>query len=105
MICSYSIFVVKKIFAIEVIEQDGVKSSVLNFTSLWSNGWIYKCFVYMQGTKNGETACRSFITMTDFYVYVRAKYFSVYVHGRKKSEKREDNPYGLPNTDRFLWVC
>ena len=25
MICSYSIFVVKKIFAIEVIEQDGVK--------------------------------------------------------------------------------
>ena len=59
----------------------------------------------MQGTKNGETACRSFITVRDFSVYVRAKYFCVYVHGRKKSEKTEDNPYGLPNTDRFLWVC
>ena len=91
MTCTYSVFVVfKKFFAVKVIEQD-VKFSVPNITSLWSNCWMSKCFVYMQGTKNVETACRLFIAVTDFYVYVRNKYFCVYVHGRKKSEKTEDN--------------
>ena len=91
MTCTYSVFVVfKKFFAVKVIEQD-VKFSVPSITSLWSNCWMSKCFVYMQGTKNVETACRLFIAVTDFYVYVRNKYFCVYVHGRKKSEKTEDN--------------
>ena len=27
------------------------------------------------------------ITATDFYVYIRDKYFSVYVHGRKDERK------------------
>ena len=41
----------------------------------------------MQDTKEGDSPFGLSITATDFYVYVRDKYFSVYVHGRKDERK------------------
>ena len=39
--------------------------------------------------------------MTGIYLYVRDKYFYVYVNGRKAKKRRKagDNPCGLANTD------
>ena len=55
----------------------------------------------MQETKEGDSPCGLSITATDFYVYVRDKYFFVYVLGGKerKRRKKTDNPCELPSKD------
>ena len=56
----------------------------------------------MQGTKEGKSPCGLSIIATDFYVYVRDKYFFVYVLGGKEERKRRktgDNPCELPSKD------
>ena len=51
-----------------------------------------------------ESPCGLSIAATDFYVYVRDKYFCVYVHGRKDGRKAGDNFCELPNIDTdFCW--
>ena len=71
-------------------------------------------FVYMQETKEGDSPFGLSITATDFYVYVRDKYFFVYVLGGKerKRRKKTDNPCELPSKDfcgyvrdRFQYTC
>ena len=53
--------------------------------------------------KEGDSPFGLSITATDFYVYVRDKYFFVYVHGRKDERKGRrkvgDNPCELPSKD------
>ena len=47
--------------------------------------------------------------MTDFYVYVRDKYFPVYMKGRKEgrnqARKAIEKPCGLAHTDKDFCIC
>ena len=65
---------------------------------------LAKFFVYVHGRKEerkkGNSPCGLPIRVTDFHVYIRDKYFSVYVHGRKV----EDTPCVLANTDMYFGV-
>ena len=45
-------------------------------------------FLYVQGTKEGDIACGLSTIVTGIYLYVRDKYFYVYVNGRK-AKRRE----------------
>ena len=40
-------------------------------------------FLCVQGMKEGDSPCGCSITAADFFVYVRDKYFSGYMHRRK----------------------
>ena len=62
----------------------------------------------MQGTKGGNSPCRLSISATDFYVYVRDKYFHVYVKRRKEERNQErkakGKPCGLAHSDTDFWI-
>ena len=62
----------------------------------------------MQGTKGGNSPCRLSISATDFYVYIRDKYFHVYVKRRKEERNQErkakDKPRGLAHSDTDFWI-
>lgn len=92
-------------FPMEFTEQGPVKFSVLIIRSLWTDirdaDFLYMC-------KESRRKClRWFISATDFYIYVRDKYFRVYVKGRKKEIKKrkaQDKPCGSAHTDTDFWI-
>ena len=54
-------------------------------------------YMYMEG----NSPCGLPIRVTDFHVYIRDKYFSVYVHGRQEG----GHPRGLSIKDVDFSVC
>ena len=66
---------------------------------------LAKFFVYVHGRKEerkkGNSPCGLPIRVTDFHVYIRDKYFSVYVHGRQEG----GHPRGLSIKDADFSVC
>ena len=66
---------------------------------------LAKFFVYVhgrkEGRKKGNSPCGLPIRVTDFHVYIRDKYFSVYVHGRQEG----GHPRGLSIKDADFSVC
>ena len=44
-------------------------------------------FLHVQGTKEGDIPCGLSIKVTDIYLYVRYKYFYIYIKRRKEGRR------------------